>query len=91
MDSEIFNVGLGNNDFETRKKSDSDFISFWNEQAKNLSWFSHWTKTLDWNPPFGRWFVGGTLNASYNALDIHQKARSQKPAILWEGENGAKS
>ena len=88
MDSKVFNVGLGNNDFETRKKSDSDFISFWNEQAKNLSWFSSWTKTLDWNPPFGRWFVGGTLNASYNALDIHQNTRSKKPAILWEGENG---
>jgi len=88
MDSEIFTIGLGKNDIDTREKSESDFISFWNEQAKNLSWFSPWTKTLDWNPPFGRWFVGGTLNASYNALDIHQKARSQKPAILWEGENG---
>jgi acetyl-CoA synthetase len=88
MDSEIFTIGLGNNNLDTRKKSESDFISFWGEQAKNLSWFSPWTKTLDWNPPFGRWFVGGTLNASYNALDIHQKARSQKPAILWEGENG---
>ena len=88
MDSEIFTIGLGKNDLDTRKKSDFDFISFWNEQAKNLSWFSPWTKTLDWNPPFGRWFVGGTLNASYNALDIHQNTRSQKPAILWEGENG---
>jgi len=88
MDSEIFTIGLGKNDIDTREKSESDFISFWNEQAKNLSWFSPWAKTLDWNPPFGRWFVGGTLNASYNALDIHQKARSQKPAILWEGENG---
>lgn len=88
MDSEIFTIGLGNNDSDTRKKSESDFVSFWDEQAKNLSWFSPWTTTLDWNPPFARWFVGGTLNASYNALDIHQKARSQKPAILWEGENG---
>ena len=88
MDSEIITIGLGNNNLETRKKSKSDFISFWNEQAKNLSWFSPWTKTLDWTPPFGRWFVGGTLNASYNALDIHQKTRSQKTAILWEGENG---
>ncbi len=43
---------------------------------------------MDWNPPFGRWFVGGTINASHNALDIHQETRPQKPAILWEGENG---
>jgi len=88
MDSEIFNIGLGNDDSETRKKSESDYISFWDEQAKSLSWFSPWSKTLDWTPPFGRWFVGGTLNASYNALDIHQKELSEKPAIRWEGENG---
>jgi len=88
MDSETFNISLGNNDSEFRKKSNLDFISFWDTQAKNLSWFSLWSKTLEWNPPFGRWFVDGTINASYNALDIHQKTKSKKPAIFWEGENG---
>jgi acetyl-CoA synthetase len=88
MNSEIFKIGFGNNDSTIRKKSESDYISFWNEQAKNLSWFSPWSKTLEWNSPFARWFVGGTLNASYNALDIHQKTKSKKTAILWEGENG---
>ena len=86
--SEIYNIGLGNNDSEIRKKATSDFVSFWDEQAKNLSWFSPWEKTLDWQPPFARWFVGGTINASYNALDIHRDSRNDKPAILWEGENG---
>lgn len=86
--SDTFEIGLGNNNPEIRKKADSDFVSFWDEQAKHLSWFSPWTKTLDWNPPFAKWFVGGKINASYNALDIHQASKSQKPAILWEGENG---
>jgi acetyl-CoA synthetase len=86
--SEIFEIGLGNNDDSIRKKADSDFESFWDEQAKNLSWFSPWEKTLDWRPPFAKWFVGGTINASYNALDIHQETKSSKSAILWEGENG---
>ena len=86
--SETYYIGLGNNDSEIRKKANSDFVSFWDEQAKNLSWFSPWEKTLDWQPPFARWFVGGTINASYNALDIHQDSRADKPAILWEGENG---
>ena len=86
--SEKYDIGLGNNDTILRKKANSDFVSFWDEQAKNLSWFSSWTKTLDWNPPFAKWFVGGTINASYNALDIHQNTLSKKPAILWEGENG---
>ncbi|MGI0057141.1 MAG: acetate--CoA ligase [Nitrosarchaeum sp.] len=85
--SEI-NIGLGNNDTKTRMEAESNFIIFWGKQAKNLSWFSTWEKTLDWNPPFARWFVGGTINASYNTLDIHQQNKSSKPAILWEGENG---
>lgn len=88
MDSESYTVNLGNNNSEIRQKAEFDFISFWGEQAKNLSWFSQWEKTLDWNPPFGKWFVGGILNACYNALDIHQNTRAEKPAILWEGENG---
>ena len=86
--SDTYNIGLGNNDTDIRKKADSDFVSFWDDQAKNLTWFSPWEKTLDWQPPFARWFVGGTINASYNALDVHQDTKSQKPAILWEGENG---
>jgi acetyl-CoA synthetase len=86
--SEIFEIGLGNQDDSIRKKADADFVSFWNEQAKNLSWFTPWEKTLDWRPPFAKWFVGGTINASYNALDVHQNIQSQKSAILWEGENG---
>jgi acetyl-CoA synthetase len=82
------NIGFGNNDTKTRIEANSDFIAFWEKQAKNLSWFSTWKKTLDWNPPFARWFVGGTINASYNTLDIHQQNKADKPAILWEGENG---
>ena len=85
--SEI-NIGLGNNDTVTRREAESDFVTFWEKQAKNLVWFSTWKKTLDWSPPFARWFVGGTINASYNTLDIHQQNKANKPAILWEGENG---
>ncbi|MDP3780796.1 MAG: acetate--CoA ligase [Nitrosopumilaceae archaeon] len=88
MSSKIYHIGLGHNDTLTRKKADSDFILFWNEQAKNLSWFKTWDKTLEWNPPFAKWFVGGTINASYNALDVNLKKKAKKTAILWEGENG---
>jgi len=82
------NLGLGNNDTKTRIEAETDFVTFWAKQAKNLSWFSNWEKTLDWNPPFARWFLGGTINASYNTLDIHQQNKANKPGILWEGENG---
>jgi len=85
---DVFTIGLGHDHPEIRKNANSDFISFWNEQAKNLSWFSSWTKTLEWTPPFVKWFVGGTINASYNALDVHQATKSEKTAIFWEGEDG---
>jgi len=86
--SEKYDIGLGNNNDNLRKQANSDFVSFWSDQAKNLLWFSTWQKTLDWRPPFAKWFVGGTINASYNALDVHQNTKYDKPAILWEGENG---
>jgi len=86
--AESYKIGLGNHDSELRKKADSDFVSFWNDQAKNLDWFEPWNQTLDWQTPFAKWFVGGTINASHNALDVHQKTKSEKTAIFWEGENG---
>ena len=88
MHSEEFDIGLGNNDSTIRSSAKSDYVSFWNNCAKSLSWFEPWTETLQWNPPFARWFVGGKINASYNALDVHQESKSEKPAILWEGEDG---
>ena len=86
--TESYDIGLGNNDEETRKLAESDYMSFWEKQAKNIHWFTKWNETLDWSPPFAKWFVGGKTNASYNALDIHQKTQPDKSAILWEGENG---
>ena len=86
--SDEYKIGLNNFDTEIRSKAKSDFISFWDEQAKKLSWFQPWIKTLDWNSPFAKWFVGGKINASYNTLDVHQANNANKPAILWEGENG---
>ena len=88
MSTDPYEIGLGNNDIQIRIDAESDFISFWNSEAKKLFWFETWSKTLDWNPPFARWFVGGKINASYNALDIHQNTRAEKLAILWEGEDG---
>ena len=88
MHSEKFEIGLGNNDSSIRESAKKDYLSFWDECAKSLSWFEPWGETLQWNPPFAKWFVGGKLNASYNTIDVHQKSKSDKTAILWEGEDG---
>ena len=89
MHTEEFQIGLGNNDNSIRNNSDSDFISFWDERAKLLKWFKPWNKTVDWNPPLAKRFVGGQINASYNTLDINQEENSTKIAIFWEGEDGS--
>ncbi len=86
--SDSFNIGLGNDNPEVRRRSNTDYIAFWEEQAKNLKWFSPWTSPLNWNPPFAKWFQDGLINASYNALDIHLKTNSEKTAIIWEAESG---
>ncbi len=66
-----------------------DSVTFWEEQAKNLSWFSPWEKTLQWDPPFAQWFINGKLNASYNCLDRHLNDwHRNKAAIIFEGEMG---
>jgi len=89
LSSKKYQIGLGNNDNSIRNDSKSDFISFWDERAKLLKWFKPWIKTIDWCPPFAKWFMGGEINASYNTLDINQSENSSKIAIFWEGEDGS--
>jgi len=86
----MYNISLGNFDTETRMNAKLDHVSFWDGQAKKLSWFKPWTKTLEWNSPFAKWFIDGEINASYNTLDVHQNNIAKKPAILWEGEDGTR-
>ncbi|HVE11919.1 MAG TPA: acetate--CoA ligase [Elusimicrobiota bacterium] len=62
---------------------------FWAEAARELLWRKPWKKTLEWKPPFAKWFVGGRLNVSENCLDRHLGGpRRNKAAIIWEGEPG---
>ncbi|MDO4263174.1 MAG: acetate--CoA ligase [Deinococcus sp.] len=63
--------------------------TFWDARARDFHWFTPYTRVLDWQLPFARWFVGGKTNLSYNALDRHVAAgRGGKRALLWEGEGG---
>ncbi len=64
---------------------------FWAAQAGELAWQKKWTKVLEWDCPFAKWFVGGKINASENCLDRHLPGpRRNKAAIIWEGEPGEK-
>jgi len=63
---------------------------FWAEKAKAIDWFKTWDKVLDDSKrPFYKWFSGGVLNISYNALDRHLKtSKKNMLAYIWEGDNG---
>jgi acetyl-CoA synthetase len=71
------------------RRAEEDPEGFWEELARNLDWFGEWDKVLEWDPPHSKWFINGKLNASYNCLDRHLAARKDKPAIMWEGEDGS--
>ncbi|TMA00280.1 MAG: acetate--CoA ligase, partial [Methanobacteriota archaeon] len=72
-----------------RLEAAKDPEAFWARMAKGLAWMAPWSKVLEWDPPFAKWFVGGKLNMSANCLDRHLKgARRNKAALVWEGEPG---
>ncbi|MDQ0819418.1 acetyl-CoA synthetase [Arthrobacter sp. V4I6] len=72
-------------------EADADRPAFWGKQARELlSWSRDFTQALDWSrPPFAKWFVGGEINAAYNALDRHvENGLGDRVAIHFEGEPG---
>ena len=69
--------------------ADKDRLAFWEEQARELTWEKTWDQVLEWNSPYAKWFVGGKLNASVNALDRHvASGRGERIAFHFEGEPG---
>ncbi|HEX6416865.1 MAG TPA: acetate--CoA ligase [Acidimicrobiales bacterium] len=75
---------------EVYEEAEADWQGFWAHQAADLvSWYDEWHTVLEWDQPFAKWFVGGTLNVSYNCLDRHVEAgQGQRIAYHWEGEPG---
>jgi acetyl-CoA synthetase len=75
---------------ELSRQAAGDLTGFWEEQARQFTWFTPWEKVLDdTNKPFYKWFVGGTTNIVYNCLDRHVATwRRNKLALIWESEKG---
>jgi acetyl-CoA synthetase len=78
------------NDPAVYEQAAADPQAWWVEQAERLDWFQKWTRVLDDDdPPFYKWFTGGTLNVSYNCLDRHVIAgKGERVAFHWRGEEG---
>jgi propionyl-CoA synthetase len=64
----------------------NDPVAFWGEAAKGIDWVRRPQQVLDTdNAPFYRWFVGGTLNTCYNALDRHVvNGRADQTALIYD-------
>ncbi|HWS25180.1 MAG TPA: propionate--CoA ligase [Xanthomonadales bacterium] len=68
--------------FHQRSLSDRD--AFWSEQAALIDWKTPFTQVCDYsNPPFAKWFVGGTTNLCHNAVDRHLATRASQNALIF--------
>ena len=57
--------------------------AFWADQARLIDWHTPPEQVCDYsNPPFARWFVGGTTNLCHNAVDRHLAARAEQAALV---------
>jgi acetyl-CoA synthetase len=86
--SDAFRKQANANDPDVWARANRDREAYWADWANQLDWKTKWDRVLDWQPPNAKWFVGGTLNASYNCLDRHLESRGDKLALIWEGEPG---
>jgi acetyl-CoA synthetase len=77
-------------DAKVYEEAAADPEAFWARQARELlTWFDDFHTTLEWEIPFAKWFLGGTLNVSVNCLDRHVAAGlGDRVAYHWEGEPG---
>ena len=68
--------------FHRRSLTDRD--AFWAEQAQLVDWKTEPQQICDYsNPPFAKWFVGGTTNLCHNAVDRHLKDRADQAALIY--------
>lgn len=71
------------------QRSVQDPEGFWADIASTFQWRKKWDKVLEWD--FRnldvKWFIGGKLNITENALDRHLETRGDQTAIIWEPNN----
>ena len=70
------------NEFHRRSIIERD--AFWADQAQLVDWKTPPQVICDYsNPPFAKWFVGGTTNLCHNAVDRHLKDRAEQAALIF--------
>ena len=72
-------------------ESVNDPDSFWKKHAKRLNWIKSFSTVKDVSFEksnlYIKWFADGTLNVAANCIDRHLKNKSDKIALLWQGDD----
>ena len=65
-----------------------EFEEFWESEGRErVSWFEPFSQLYEWELPYAKWYLGGTLNVAYNCVDRHVEAGlGDRVAFHWEGE-----
>ena len=58
---------------------------------ENLSWIKDFTEVHNNRFANAKWFADGKINVSENCIDRHLKDRSDKVALIWEGDEPGNS
>jgi propionyl-CoA synthetase len=68
--------------FHHRSLTERD--AFWSEQAALIDWQTPPKRICNHDqPPFTRWFEGGTTNLCHNAVDRHAASHPGRNALVW--------
>jgi len=73
-----------------------DPARFWGEHGKRVDWIKSYSanavRDVDYTGDVRiRWFHDGVLNVSANCVDRHLAGRADQVAIIWEGDDPARS
>jgi acetyl-CoA synthetase len=72
----------------TQEIYERSFEDFWESEGRErVSWFEPFSELYEWELPYAKWYVGGTLNVAYNCVDRHvENGLGERVAYFWEGE-----
>ncbi len=78
---------------ELVKRSQDDIEWFWDAvvQDVGIEFYQPYQRVLDESrgKPWATWFSGGTINLAHNCVDRWAQATPDRPAVVWEGEEGS--
>src|ERR671937_55792 len=80
-------------DFASQANATSEIYSrgleqFWEAAGRDrVTWFEPFSKLLEWELPYAKWYLGGKLNVCFNCVDRHVAAgKGNEDAYYLEGQ-----